>query len=358
MIDDNINNIDNDQLTDASEAEIEQVEDTQEAVALEHHESDVQAADDVAAEVVEQTEVEPSAEVSVDPGEEAPAHLLESAEPDMTTEEIAAIVEAILFATETPLTLAKIAKVAELPQKYVRDSIETLNTCYEEIGASFRIENIAGGFQMMTKPEYNDILRRLFKAKKDSRLGNAAMETLAIIAYRQPVIRADIESIRGVSCGEVLRGLMQRNLVKIIGRADVIGRPMLYGTTRKFLEIFGLSSLKDLPRVDELKNPLKIETPDDQPEPEAQEEADEQAIEAVQENAGIPADEQKINADISTDGLDANEDELVGVYVEDCEEDQHAPIEVPENSDQSVDLEEKNELADESNYESDSEEND
>ena len=280
-----------------------------------------------------------------DPGEHAPAHLLESAEPDMTPEEIAAIVEAIIFATETPLTLAKIAKVAELPQKYVRDSIETLNTCYEEIGASFRIENIAGGFQMMTKPEYNDILRRLFKAKKDSRLGNAAMETLAIIAYRQPVIRADIESIRGVSCGEVLRGLMQRNLVKIIGRADVIGRPMLYGTTRKFLEIFGLASLKDLPRVEELKNPLKIETPEpqedstEQTKPENQAENEEQNSEPdlqttvsddVEINKQAELSEQKIITHVEIEDQEATQEELVGVYVEDCEEDQHSPIDVPE----------------------------
>jgi segregation and condensation protein B len=90
--------------------------------------------------------------------------------------------------------------------------------------------------------------------KKDSRLSQAAMETLAIVAYRQPILRADIESIRGVASGEVLRGLLERQLVKIVGRAEVIGRPMLYGTSKRFLEVFGLASLDDLPRVEELRS--------------------------------------------------------------------------------------------------------
>jgi segregation and condensation protein B len=108
---------------------------------------------------------------------------------------------------------------------------------------------------MLTLSPYNRWLGKLLRARSDSKLSPAALETLAVIAYKQPVIRADIEAIRGVAAGEMIRGLMYKGLVKIVGRAEVLGRPMLYGTTKKFLEIFGLNSLKDLPKVEELKKP-------------------------------------------------------------------------------------------------------
>lgn len=167
--------------------------------------------------------------------------------------EAAATVEAVLFASDSPMTAAKIAQVAELPgQRIVRKAVETLNARYEQVGCAFRIESIAGGFQMLTRPEYHDVVSRISRARRDSRLSQAAMETLAIVAYRQPVLRADVEAIRGVTCGDVLHGLMEKQLVKIVGRAQVLGRPMLYGTTRQFLETFGMGTLRDLPKVDEL----------------------------------------------------------------------------------------------------------
>ncbi len=168
--------------------------------------------------------------------------------------EAATTVEAILFASDCPLTAAKIAAVAELPPRVVKVSVETLNKRYEQIETAFRIEAIAGGYQMLTRREYHDVLGRLLRARRESKLSQAAMETLAIIAYRQPILRADIEAIRGVACGELLRGLMEKGLVKIIGRAEVLGRPMLYGTTRRFLEAFGLAGLDGLPRVEELRS--------------------------------------------------------------------------------------------------------
>ena len=179
----------------------------------------------------------------------------ESKSPEAAAaEEAAATVEAILFTSDSPVPAAKIAQIGDLPgQRVVKKSIAALNARYEAVGSAFRIEEIAGGFQMLTCPEYHDVLSRLLKARKDARLSQAAMETLAIVAYRQPILRADIEAIRGVACGEVLRGLMEKQLVKIVGRADVIGRPMLYGSTRRFLEAFGLASLKDLPNVEELR---------------------------------------------------------------------------------------------------------
>ena len=168
--------------------------------------------------------------------------------------EAAAVVEAILFASDSSLPASKIAAIAELPPRDVKEAVEQLNDRYEQARCAFRIESIAGGYQMMTLPEYHDILKRLLSTKKDNRLTQAALETLAIVAYRQPILRADIEAIRGVACGEMLRSLLEKQLVKIVGRAEVIGRPMLYGTTRRFLEIFGLSRLEDLPRVEELRS--------------------------------------------------------------------------------------------------------
>ena len=106
---------------------------------------------------------------------------------------------------------------------------------------------------MLTLPQYREVLGRLHKARSESKLSQAALESLAIVAYRQPILRADVEAIRGVASGEVLRTLMEKQLVKIVGRAEVIGRPMLYGTTRRFLDVFGLGSIEDLPRVEELR---------------------------------------------------------------------------------------------------------
>lgn len=166
------------------------------------------------------------------------------------------VVEAILFASDEPLSAERLAGIAEISTiKPVRESVEALNARYEQSGRAFRIEQIAGGYQMMTLPQYNPWLKKLLRNRADNKFSPAALETLAIISYKQPIIRADIEAIRGVASGEILRSLMYKGLVKIVGRAEVIGRPMLYGTTRKFLEVFGLNSIKDLPKAEELKNP-------------------------------------------------------------------------------------------------------
>lgn len=176
------------------------------------------------------------------------------APPALSDEQSAALVEAILFATDSALPPSKIVQVSQLPgQRAVKQAVQLLNQRYEQAGCSFRIEEIGGGYQMLTQPQFHEVLNRLHKVRDDSKLTQAARETLAIIAYRQPILRADVEAIRGVASGEVLRGLMEKQMVKIVGRAEVIGRPMLYGTTRRFLEVFGLGNIEDLPRVEELK---------------------------------------------------------------------------------------------------------
>lgn len=175
-------------------------------------------------------------------------------EPDFETT-VESVIEAVLFASDESLTPARLAGIVESGVKQVRKHIDNLNKKYQAANNAFRIEQIAGGYQMLTLSPYNHWLKKLLRVRSDDKLSPAALETLAIVAYKQPVIRADIEVIRGVAVGEVLRGLMYKGLVKIVGRAEVLGRPMLYGTTKKFLEIFGLNSLKDLPKVEELKKP-------------------------------------------------------------------------------------------------------
>lgn len=197
-------------------------------------------------------DLQPSEAAGDASGEEADAEDSTS-EASATAKEAAATVEAILFASDDPMTAAKIAGVAGVSQRAVKRAVGTLNQRYERMGCSFRIEAIAGGYQMLTLPEFHDVLTRLFKVRSESRLSQAALETLTIIAYRQPILRADVEAIRGVACGEVLRTLLEKSLVRIVARAEVIGRPMLYGTTKHFLEVFGLAGLGDLPRAEELR---------------------------------------------------------------------------------------------------------
>ncbi|MEX2673508.1 MAG: SMC-Scp complex subunit ScpB [Phycisphaeraceae bacterium] len=165
-------------------------------------------------------------------------------------------VEAVLMATERAIPAAKISEACQAGgSKPVNEAIDRLNAFYVQHKRSFRIEPVAGGYQILTVPEFGEYVAALHRGRADNRLSPSALETLAIIAYKQPIMRADIEAIRGVACGEVIRSLMERHLVKITGRAEEIGRPMLYGTTKTFLEIFGLANLKDLPKAEELHKP-------------------------------------------------------------------------------------------------------
>jgi segregation and condensation protein B len=159
-----------------------------------------------------------------------------------------ALVEAALFAADEPLPLRKLVKAANLSDAAeVRKVIHKLREFYDLTGSAFQIEEVAGGFQLLTRPEYHRWLVRLRNPAQEIKLSNAAKETLTIVAYRQPIMRADVEAIRGVQCGDTLRLLMEKGLIRITGRDDSLGRPVLYGTTRKFLEIHGYKSLKDLP---------------------------------------------------------------------------------------------------------------
>ena len=156
--------------------------------------------------------------------------------------------EAVLFLTRDPISSRKLSRYVGLADgTEARSMVRQLNQMYDSAGRAFRVEEVAGGFQLLSRAVFAPWLRRLQHTPQETRLSAPALETLAVVAYRQPVIRADVEAIRGVSCGEMLRQLMERNLVRISGRSEELGRPYLYTTTRRFLQMFGLQSLDKLP---------------------------------------------------------------------------------------------------------------
>jgi len=162
--------------------------------------------------------------------------------------------EAILFLAKQPLTSRKLAQLANLADgTEARTLVRSLNKLYDAANRAFRVEELAGGYQLLTRGKFADWVRRVVGGDDPTRLSTPAMETLAIIAYRQPVLRADVEAIRGVNCGEIIRQLMDRDLVQIKGRSEELGRPFLYATSPAFLRTFGFRSLEDLPRKDEFR---------------------------------------------------------------------------------------------------------
>jgi segregation and condensation protein B len=162
--------------------------------------------------------------------------------------------EAVLLLAREPLSLRKLAQSANLADgTEARTLLTELRQCYDARGCAFGIEQLAGGYQLMTRPMFAPWLRPLVPAEQETRLTPPALETLAVVAYRQPVLRAEVEAIRGVACGEILRQLMDRDLLRIVGRSEELGRPLRYGTTRRFLQVFGLSNLDQLPMADRLR---------------------------------------------------------------------------------------------------------
>lgn len=175
----------------------------------------------------------------------------------MTPEECKPVVDALIFAADEPISLKRIQQILqevsgdEVPPGMLKAVIEELHRDNRDSQRGFFLQEVAGGYQYRTRPNYARWIRKLMKVKP-FRLTQSTLETLAIIAYRQPVIRADIEKIRGVDSGGVLKNLLDRGIVKIVGRRNMPGRPFLFGTTRKFLEIFGLEKLADLPSLKDI----------------------------------------------------------------------------------------------------------
>ncbi|MFQ5537082.1 MAG: SMC-Scp complex subunit ScpB [Gemmatimonadota bacterium] len=204
------------------------------------------------------------------------------------------IVEAVLFASDAPLTADEIARADEsLDEDEVEQAIQFLTAEYDDSQRSFEIVAIGEGYQILTRPEFAPYLERFDNVPRPSRLSGPALETLAIIAYRQPIGRVEIEYIRGVGSSGVIRTLQDRQLIEVVGRAEGLGRPLLYGTTRHFLEHFGFSSLEDLPRPEQLPVVLRERTPLEPLEEEEEE----------QEEAGAgSADTEEVAPDAAAQG--------------------------------------------------------
>lgn len=175
-----------------------------------------------------------------------------------TTGEIKPIIETLLFVSNQPISEEKICEILELDdKKLARQAIVELQMEYEMSGRAISIVEIAGGFLINTKPQYAEYIKRLYKSKVIARLSRQALETVSIIVYKQPITRLEIESIRGVNVGGVLETLLERKLIKIRGRKDTIGRPLLYGTTNDFLQYFGLKDLTELPKLEEIPETIQ-----------------------------------------------------------------------------------------------------
>jgi segregation and condensation protein B len=165
---------------------------------------------------------------------------------------ISAVIEALILASESPLPLEKICAVLDgVDKTEVKDALDKLIAGYEERQSGISIQEVAGGFQFRTRPQVAVWVKKL-KGTRPGSLSPAALETLAIVAYRQPIVKAEIESVRGVDVSAPLKGLLEKKLIRIVGRKDVPGKPIIYGTTKKFLEVFNLKELTDLPTMREL----------------------------------------------------------------------------------------------------------
>jgi segregation and condensation protein B len=175
-------------------------------------------------------------------------------------------IEALLFASEAPLAAGKIAAlVGAASMRQIVSAIGALTAFYRETNRSYTIIEVAGGYQLTTLPEFSSLVSRLFKGRKKAKLTQPALETLAIVAYKQPISRMQIEAIRGVNCEGVLVTLIERELVSISGRGDGIGKPFLYSTTKKFLEYLGLKDFRDLPSIEELERKFTLDVAVEKP---------------------------------------------------------------------------------------------
>ncbi len=198
----------------------------------------------------------------------------------MDLNQLPSIVEALILSSPEPLPARRIIQVlGDVTPAQVTKAVEALNLRYDQTGTSFRVREIAGGFQYYILPDYSGYVDELFTRRRKMRLTRAALESAAIVAYRQPVTKAEIEHIRGVASDAVLQNLLEKNMVTIVGRAKTVGKPLQYGTTDEFLKFFGLASLDALPKMEEIEEMLAASQSRDQTELELKDELAETALE-------------------------------------------------------------------------------
>ena len=213
-------------------------------------------------------------------------------------DDIKNIIESLLFAADEPLTIDRLQKIitGAKPQE-LREALDELRAEYETRQGGFFLKEVADGYQIRTRSDYKEYIKRLLQPKPQ-RLSKAALETLAIIAYKQPVIRSDVEHIRGVDCGGVLRVLLERQFIRVLGRKDIPGRPLIYATTKRFLEVFDLKNLKDLPtpkEIEEFGRELSVEMDESGREDEAGEISSEDTKETVASSMPVESETQAEN---------------------------------------------------------------
>jgi segregation and condensation protein B len=199
--------------------------------------------------------------VNVDPGQPAPSDAPVAVAPVEASAEVKAIVEALIFASPEPVTPKMLFKLlADEPKEDVSAALEALKADYES-RPGLQIVEVAGGFQIVTRSQLHEWVRRLFHERSTQKLTVQALETLAVIAYKQPITALEITEIRGVNTSGVLTTLLERHLIKIVGRKNVVGRPFLYATTKEFLIRFGLKDLGDLPKIEDMAEALGFDPP-------------------------------------------------------------------------------------------------
>jgi segregation and condensation protein B len=204
------------------------------------------------------------------------------------------LLEALLFVSDGPQSASRLVQLlGRSARKELANLVHQLNESYASEGRAFRIREIAGGYQMHLVPTYTRAVEKFLRKQRERRLSQAALETLAVIAYKQPVTRADIEHIRGVNSDGVVGSLLQRKLVAIVGRSSKVGRALLYGTTKRFLEYFGLNSLEELPRLEEFVLPedgmFQLSTVQSETDSAGKEIAEEDAESSEPDDSRIPA---------------------------------------------------------------------
>ncbi|HAJ56264.1 MAG TPA: SMC-Scp complex subunit ScpB [Candidatus Omnitrophica bacterium] len=225
-------------------------------------------------------------------------------------EKIRSAVESLIFISNKPMTIEDLKQLFEdIDGAKLREIIEALKKQLEDTNSGIRIVEIAGGYQMVTSPENADMIKNFYKIKNTEKLSGPSLETLAIIAYKQPVTRVDIEAIRGVNVDGVVKSLMEKNLIRVVGRKEVIGRPFVYGTTRMFLDYFGLKSLDELPKIEEFAQQdmvldMKLASGDAEITPLTREEE-----EKFQEEQKIESEAQKGAEDTKPEPGAADEDQ-------------------------------------------------
>ena len=267
--------------------------------------------------------------------------------------------EAVLFLAREALSSRKLSQYANLADgTAARTLVRRLNQRLDDGHRAFRIDELAGGFQLRTRAKFAQWLRRLEHTPTEVRLSSPAMETLAVVAYRQPVMRAEVEAVRGVSCGEILRQLMDRDLVRVTGRSEELGRPYLYGTTRRFMEVFGLRTLDELPRADlvrsytapgELSPAVSGElqrsglAPDQVVEDSEVSATTEPLVrphERDQQMAALASSRQKLRADLEDDNSNNDDDEL-DEYEDELDDDAEADDDFDDDFEDDDDLDEE-----------------